>query len=116
MFNSPTSSTKVIKIQIASTIQAEQESRYFSFCGFVGYMLPEQLWLPKREGAHFSGEDCSGSITQRNCSRESFALYEQISMSAFELPKRTAIFGVALADRDYVDEILWGVSAGLAYS
>ena len=29
---------------------------------------------------------------QRNCARESFALYEQISTSAFELPKRTAIF------------------------
>ena len=51
-----------------------------------------------------------------NCARESFALYEQISTSAFELPKRTAIFGVALADQDYVDEIQWGVSAGLAYS
>ena len=38
------------------------------------------------------GRIAQAAYTQRNCSRESFALYEQISMSSFELPKRTAIF------------------------
>ena len=31
-----------------------------SLCG--GYIPTAQLWLPKREGTHVSGEDCAGSI------------------------------------------------------
>ena len=44
------------------------------------YMLPAQLWLPKREGTHFSGEDCAGNIythrkvsfVQRKTSKQRF--------------------------------------------